>query len=139
MVTLIAIRNISFSGCAGVRFLRCWVPMAPGKSSTLMTLMGLVERKSGSISIGGNDISLLPTEMRIRHGISIVPEGRRIFPDLSVKENLTVGGHTASREHLQEGIERVFGYFRRLEERGRSVCRIPVRRRANRCWRWAEH
>lgn len=79
--------------------------------------MGLVKQDSGTILVDGNDIAKLSPEARIRHGISIVPEGRRIFPDLTVLENLIVGGHTVPKPRLEQGIEIVFGYFQRLRER----------------------
>ncbi|OIQ65593.1 high-affinity branched-chain amino acid transport ATP-binding protein LivF [mine drainage metagenome] len=88
-----------------------------GKTSTLMSLIGLVSRKAGRIMMDGEDISSLPIEARIGKGLAIVPEGRRIFPDLSVEENLIVGGHIVSRDVLREGIEQVYGYFPRLRER----------------------
>jgi len=56
-------------------------------------------------------------EARIGHGLTVVPEGRRIFPDLSVKENLIIGGHITARSDLDRGITRVFEYFPRLAER----------------------
>jgi branched-chain amino acid transport system ATP-binding protein len=82
-----------------------------------MSLIGLVERKSGTITMDGEDISSTGIEARISKGIAIVPEGRRIFPDLTVRENLMVGGHIVSEATMLEGIETVFGYFPRLRER----------------------
>jgi branched-chain amino acid transport system ATP-binding protein len=113
---LIAVRDFSFSVNQG-EILTILGANGAGKSSTLMTLMGLVQQKSGSIKVEGTDISQLSPEGRIGHGISIVPEGRRIFADLSVFENLIVGGHTVSKSQLDQGVEKVFGYFERLKER----------------------
>ena len=79
--------------------------------------MGLVKQKNGTITVDGSDITNISPEARIRHSISIVPEGRRIFSDLTVLENLIVGGHTVSKPVLDHGIEVVFGYFHRLRER----------------------
>jgi len=117
---MIAVRDFSFSVQQG-KILAILGANGAGKSSTLMALMGLIEQKSGSIRVNGNDISLLSSEKRIEHGISIVPEGRRIFADLSVLENLIVGGHTVSKSQLDQGVEKVFGYFGRLRERSSQL------------------
>jgi len=113
---VVAIRNFSFSVKQG-EILALLGANGAGKSSTLMTLMGLVKQKTGTIIVDGDDITNLPSEKRIHHRIAIVPEGRRIFPDLTVLENLIIGGHTVSKSRLDQGIEIVFGYFQRLKER----------------------
>ncbi|MBL4599022.1 MAG: ABC transporter ATP-binding protein [Rhizobiaceae bacterium] len=113
---IIAIRDFSFSVKAG-EILTFIGANGAGKSTTLMAIMGLVKQNSGSIVLSGDDITNLPVEARIRQGIAIVPEGRRIFPDLTVRENLVVGGHSVSKQILEQGIETVFGYFGRLGER----------------------
>ncbi|MBL4892428.1 MAG: ABC transporter ATP-binding protein [Rhizobiaceae bacterium] len=113
---IIAIRDFTFSVKAG-EILTFIGANGAGKSTTLMAVMGLVKQNSGSIVLNGDDITNLPVESRIRQGIAIVPEGRRIFPDLSVRENLVVGGHSVSKQILEQGIETVFGYFGRLGER----------------------
>jgi len=87
---IIAVRDFSFSINKG-EILGLLGPNGAGKSTTLMALAGLVTCKSGTISIEGADITTEPVEARIGHGLTVVPEGRRIFPDLSVKENLMVG------------------------------------------------
>lgn len=88
-----------------------------GKSSTLNCLCGIVERKSGQIRINDVEIGELIPEQRIQHGIALVPEGRRVFPDLSVNENLIVGGHIVNQVRLGKNRETVFDYFPRLRER----------------------
>ncbi len=113
---IVAVRDFSFSVGQG-EILALLGSNGAGKSSTLMALMGLVDLESGTIVIDGIDITSLPPEARIGHGMSIVPEGRRIFPDLSVYENLVVGGYTTSKTQLEQGIETVFGYFDRLKQR----------------------
>lgn len=117
---IIALRNFSFSIKAG-ETLALLGANGAGKSSTIMSLMGLVERKSGSIWMNGEDISNAKVESRISKGISIVPEGRRIFPDLTVQENLILGGHIVSAEVMFAGIEIVYSYFSRLGERRNQV------------------
>ncbi|MEI7048753.1 branched-chain amino acid ABC transporter ATP-binding protein, partial [Klebsiella pneumoniae] len=71
----------------------------------------------GSIRIDGQEIGELSPERRIRHGIALVPEGRRIFADLSVTENLTVGGQIVKLDSLEKNREQVFQYFPRLRDR----------------------
>ncbi len=113
---IVAVRDFSFSVERG-KTMALLGANGAGKSSTLMCLMGLVDLKSGSIMIDGEDFSNAPVEARISMGLAIVPEGRRIFPDLSVRENLVVGGHVASEKQMLAGIDTVFDYFPRLAER----------------------
>ena len=113
---IIAVRDFSFHVGAG-RILAVMGANGAGKSSTLMSLVGLVERKSGSIVLNGEDISDSKIETRISKGLAIVPEGRRIFPDLTIRENLMVGGHVVATNIMSEGIDMVYEYFPRLSER----------------------
>lgn len=118
---IIAIRDLSFSVEAG-QILAFIGANGAGKSSTLMCLMGLVEQKSGSILINGQDISTTTVEARITNGLAIVPEGRRVFPDLNVHENLIVGGHVTEASIMKSGIDYVYTVFPRLaERRGQSA------------------
>ena len=113
---IIAVRDASFSIDKG-EILALAGANGAGKSSTLMALSGLVTQKSGSIIMDGEDISTMPIEKRISRGLAIVPEGRRIFPDLSVHENLMVGGHVVASDVMESSIKRVYDYFPRLGER----------------------
>ncbi|MFQ5622233.1 MAG: ABC transporter ATP-binding protein [Paracoccaceae bacterium] len=113
---IVAVRECSFS-VGGGEVLVILGANGAGKTSTLMALMGLVTRMAGTIIMAGQDISDAPVEKRVRMGLSLVPEGRRVFPDLSVRENLMIGGHSVSRPVLSRGIGRVFGYFPRLGDR----------------------
>lgn len=113
---IIAVRDFSFSLEHG-KILALLGANGAGKSSTLMSLMGLVQRKSGTIHMNGQDISELPVEARISKGLSIVPEGRRVFSDLTIHENLMIGGHVVSASSMASGIELVYEYFPRLQER----------------------
>ena len=86
-----------------------------GKTTTLKTVVGLHKPTSGSIHLGGKDISRIPTEERARFGIGYVPQGRGIFPHLTVEENLFVGA-VAQGKKPKRALERVFALFPVLKE-----------------------
>ncbi|MBO8164747.1 MAG: ABC transporter ATP-binding protein [Brevibacillus sp.] len=89
-----------------------------GKSTTLKTISGQVRARSGTIRFNGTDITRLKTHEVALHGIAHVPEGRRIFPKLTVRENLEMGAFSIKdKKVIEEGIERAFHYFPRLKER----------------------
>jgi branched-chain amino acid transport system ATP-binding protein len=88
-----------------------------GKSSTLMCIAGHVEIKTGSIIYKEADISDTTPMSRVRAGIAVVPEGRRLFPRLSVKENLIVGGYVRPQDRTAGGMAKVMDLFPRLSER----------------------
>ena len=88
-----------------------------GKSTTLMTIAGHVQVKSGSIMIGSEQLDQVPTKERVRRGVALVPEGRRLFSDLTVRDNLEVGGFSQSKENISHNLERVLTLFPRLGER----------------------
>ena len=83
-----------------------------GKSSTLRTIAGLVKPKSGTITYMGEDITGKDPTAIVTKGITLVPEGRRIFPDLTVKENLKLGAYTR-KDDLSDDINWVFDLFPR--------------------------
>lgn len=87
-----------------------------GKSSTLRAISGLVKPKSGSITFNGEDITGKDPAQIVGRGITLVPEGRRIFPDLTVYENLRVGAYLR-KDDITKDIEWVYGLFPRLKER----------------------
>lgn len=87
-----------------------------GKSTTLRAVAGLVRAKSGSISLDGEELSGLPTTDIVSKGITLVPEGRRVFPDLTVLENLKIGAYLRN-DDLKDDIEHVYDLFPRLRER----------------------
>ena len=88
-----------------------------GKSTLLMTICGYPRARSGKIRFCGNDITDLPTYEIIRRGIAHAPEGRRIFPRMSVLENLQMGAITGEPKRFSENLERVFDLFPILSER----------------------
>ena len=88
-----------------------------GKSTLLMTVCGKPRTQSGSIRFLGEEIAQLPTDAIVRRGIAQAPEGRRIFPRMSVFENLQLGALVANKQHFAADLERVYGLFPRLKER----------------------
>lgn len=93
-----------------------------GKSTTLRTVSGLLKAKHGSIRYEGEDISHLPAHRIVERGISHVPEGRMIFANLTVRENLLMGAYLRKdRNKLQSDFDFVFEIFPRLKERAKQV------------------
>ena len=92
-----------------------------GKSSTLMCVAGHVALQGGAIMFDGQDISSLTPDQRVRRGIAISPEGRRLFKDLSVEDNLRVGGLIQPASRFQQDRDYVLGLFPRLGERLTSL------------------
>ncbi|HAH62670.1 MAG TPA: ABC transporter ATP-binding protein [Treponema sp.] len=89
-----------------------------GKSSTLNSIVGLVKPRSGSIKWNGEELTGLTTKQIVSQGIVLVPEGRRIFPNLSVWENLTLGAyHRDDKAEIEKDREMVYDLFPRLKER----------------------
>lgn len=89
-----------------------------GKSTTLRTISGIIRPRSGKITFKGEDITLVPAESIVRKGISHVPEGRKIFAPLTVKENLEMGAYIEKdKAEIANRMERVFKSFPRLKER----------------------
>ena len=89
-----------------------------GKTTTLHTLTGLLQAKQGSIVFEGTDITKVPAHKIVQMGIAHVPEGRRVFSDLSVYENLKMGAYTRKdKNEIAESLENVYKRFPRLEER----------------------
>ena len=92
-----------------------------GKSTTLQTISGLLRSRTGSIEFCGENISKLPPHKIVEKGLAQVPEGRHIFLQMSVQENLDMGAYTQSGAGVGENIERVFEQFPRLKERRRQI------------------
>jgi branched-chain amino acid transport system ATP-binding protein len=90
---------------------------ASGKSTTLKTILGIVRPRAGRIMLDGDDVTGFPVPARIRRGIAIVPENRRLFGQMSVRENLELGAVLRDGESLDEDFERVHTLFPRLYER----------------------
>ena len=88
-----------------------------GKSTLLMSLFGQPQASAGRITFDGEDITRLPTHIIARRDISLVPEGRRIFPRMTVLENLLMGAVMADPDNLEIDLKRMYALFPILEER----------------------
>ena len=87
-----------------------------GKSTTMKAVAGLVKPKQASITFDGKNIVGLPPDQIVAMGITMVPEGRRVFPNLTVKENLRIGGYLR-KDNLSKDLDYVYSLFPRLKER----------------------
>lgn len=88
-----------------------------GKSTLMMTICGSPQASSGTVHYNGEDITRMPTHEIMRKSIAQSPEGRRIFPRMSVMENLVMGAETAGNENLEGSLQKAFDLFPRLKER----------------------
>jgi len=127
---MLSIKNLSvhYGGIHALRGISLDVPAGKivtligangaGKSTTLNSIMGLVKADGGSVSWNGQEILGTPTKAIVESGIVLVPEGRRVFPNLTVDENLSLGAYARSNKaEVEADRERVFGLFPRLKER----------------------
>ena len=90
---------------------------ASGKSTTLKTILGLVRPRAGRVVFDGEDVTTMPTAHRIRRGLAIVPENRRLFGPMTVLQNLEMGAYLRPKADLREEFERVYSLFPLLYER----------------------
>jgi len=106
-----------------------------GKTTTLRTISGLIGPASGTIVFEGRDITSVPAARRVELGICHVPEGRRLFPRMTVQDNLTLGAYSRrdGKAGIQQDRERVFELFPRLRS-GRPRSPAPCRAASSRCW-----
>jgi branched-chain amino acid transport system ATP-binding protein len=117
----LALRGISFQVKQG-ELVAIIGANGAGKSTILRAIMGLIKCRRGEIFFQEEDITLSPPHHRARLGISLVPEGRKIFPDLTVAENLLMGAYTqGDRSTIQSSMEEAFSLFPILEERQNQV------------------
>ena len=92
-----------------------------GKSTTLQTVSGLLRSRTGSIQFCGESISNVPSHKIVEKGLAQVPEGRHIFLQMSVEENLEMGAYTQSASGVEADLEKVYTQFPRLKERRRQI------------------
>lgn len=128
MSNILEVKNlhVSYGGIQAVKDISFDVPKGEvvtligangaGKSSTLRSIVGLVKPESGSIQFEGTELAGLSTDQIVSKGITLVPEGRRVFPDLTVLENLKIGAYMR-KDSLDEDLKWVHDLFPRLKER----------------------
>jgi len=93
-----------------------------GKTTLLKTIAGLIRPRRGRISLEGENVTSWSAERRARAGIALVPEGRQVFPDLSVRDNLLLGAYGRRRQSgITEDIDKVVALFPILGERGQQL------------------
>jgi branched-chain amino acid transport system ATP-binding protein len=90
---------------------------ASGKSTTLKTILGIVRPRTGSVRLAGEDVTQMPTAHRIKRGLAIVPENRRLFGPMTVLENLEMGAYLRPKADLKAEFDRVYELFPLLYER----------------------
>ncbi len=92
-----------------------------GKSTTLNTIAGLLKPREGSITFDGKNITGMPASKMVYNGMALCPEGRRIFQQMTVRENLEMGGFSRPNAEIDGSIEDVFNRFPRLREREKQI------------------
>ena len=92
-----------------------------GKSTTLNTVASLLKPRTGTVSFEGHPLVGVPAHKVVSHGMALCPEGRRVFLQMTVQENLEMGGFTRPAGEIQESIDRVYAQFPRLKERQRQI------------------
>jgi branched-chain amino acid transport system ATP-binding protein len=112
----IAVRNVSFQVGQG-EFVALLGANGAGKSTLLRTIAGLVTPTRGRVTFLDNPVSGLRIDRIVQLGISLIPEGRRLFPGLSVLDNLEMGAVASRRRQWRDDVEEIFGLFPALRER----------------------
>jgi branched-chain amino acid transport system ATP-binding protein len=92
-----------------------------GKTTTLLTLAGLLNPKGGEIALDGETLGRVGPMDIVHHGIALVPEGRRLFPDMSVLDNLLMGAYSTPKAGREERLEKVFTIFPMVRERQKQM------------------
>jgi branched-chain amino acid transport system ATP-binding protein len=116
-----ALRGVSFEAGAG-EIVTLIGSNGAGKTTTLHAISNIIRKARGTVVFDGRDISALPPDRIVGEGLVQVPEGRRIFANLTVRENLEMGAYARrGRQDIQADMEMVYGIFPRLKERHRQV------------------
>ena len=92
-----------------------------GKSTTLNTVAGLLKPRQGTIAFAGMPVEGTAASRMVYKGLSLCPEGRRIFQQMTVRDNLLMGGYSRPKEELEDSVDHVFSFFPRLKERERQI------------------
>ena len=115
-----AIKGVSFEVNEG-EIVTLIGPNGAGKSTTLNTIGGLMKPRTGSVLFEATQIAGMPASRIVPHGIALCPEGRRVFQQMTVLENLEMGGYTRPAGEISASLDDVFTRFPRLKERHRQV------------------
>ena len=93
-------------------------PNGAGKTTTLLSVMGVVKPWGGAVALNGADITKAPPHKKVELGVVLVPEGRRLFPNMTVEENLLMGAYVKrARRYVNDSLDYVYSLFPRLKER----------------------
>ena len=92
-----------------------------GKSTTLNTVAGLLRPRTGTVTFDGVNLASIPSSKVVSHGMALCPEGRRIFQQMTVRENLEMGGYTRPASEIPGSMEEMFTRFPRLKEREKQI------------------
>jgi len=130
MQTMLKINNLNvfFGGIHALKGISFDVPIGKvitligangaGKSTTLRTICGLIKPQGGQIKFSNNEISNIPADKIVKKGIALIPEGRKIFPNLTVQENLSLGAFARTdKQEIEKDLEWVYELFPRVKER----------------------
>jgi len=117
--TIEALRGVSFTVDQG-EVVTLIGSNGAGKSTTLRSISGLTPARSGRITFGGDEITRIPAQDIVGRGVALAPEGRHVFPRMTVRENLDLGAHRRRGPEILEDFERVYSLFPRLKERERQ-------------------
>ena len=120
--------NVFFGGIHALKGISFDVPIGKvitligangaGKSTTLRTICGLIKPQGGQIKFSNNEINNIPTDKIVKKGIALIPEGRKIFPNLTVQENLSLGAFARTdKQEIEKDLEWVYELFPRIKER----------------------
>ncbi len=115
-----AVENLSLSVVAG-EIATLLGANGAGKSSTLNAIVGLAPRSKGRVTFAGDDITALSTEATVRRGLSLVPEGRRLFQNMTVRENLRLGAALFGEDTFQATLAELLDLFPIIERRSASL------------------
>ncbi|MBQ7637357.1 MAG: ABC transporter ATP-binding protein [Clostridia bacterium] len=115
-----AIKNISFEVNSG-EIVTLIGANGAGKSTTLQTISGLLRSKTGSITFMGKNLGGIAAHKVVSMGIAHVPEGRRIFQQMTVEENIEMGAFTRPGNEYEQSVQNVFAHFPRLQERRKQI------------------
>ena len=107
-----------------------------GKSTTLNTVAGLLHSKTGSITFLGENLGHLPCHKTVSKGLALVPEGRRVFLQMSVQENLEMGAYTKPGSGVAADLDHIYELFPRLEGAAAADRRHPSPAANSKCWPW---